>query len=705
MEDKLYELKLRLKEVQGSKSQVHCRVEIGEESELLDAKEELRLEVNNASPEMQLSIMLLVAGRHVGTSKITLKALLGSVPGSAEKWIRLRSEGGDIRIKIGSSIQPIETSNVGFRERKNEEEARCPFLEGEVTSEKPSEEHFKTSSEDGRILINIEGDYPGSVDTTKYNLPPIDEIDFENLSKMTGTQLKKALKDLCTDLKGIINKPEEHQKYKEQINQKVAERLQVQESSEETTLGLKSLWQKEDSQADELLLQRQQLVSEFLSEQNLARELQYQLTELRASIAKASQEKISLGAQELNFESVSKAAETLNQMVKESTSRKEHLEKEVQEAKKSMECSLNKFLEKKEELLSAKVQSDKDLESLKSQKASIDQENQQLKEKLNQLKAKLKQENLFQLAQNSKSAFEDQEAKRQETQSKLEELETLVETQNSEFKAKTKELLSEKKKASETIGPLEKSIEAKEQEILELRKDIYENSNKQITLEQSCCIKADLAQLIDDLGKLHRLHSTGRDLIMQSLNNGTDYVMNESQVVLDESTKLNLMINSINEKDFEVENLKQIMSEIKQRVAPYYPVQDDPIDVALSEYLNTREEPIHVGFKRTQEGEYYFGTKRVFIGLENGSIKVRVGGGYTGIEEFIEVYTPLELERQEVAVGESNPMSMRTLSRFIGSPSPSMTPVRASRIIHSTVESISQGSPPRPVNGSPKKLK
>ena len=39
-----------------------------------------------------------------------------------------------------------------------------------------------------------------------------------------------------------------------------------------------------------------------------------------------------------------------------------------------------------------------------------------------------------------------------------------------------------------------------------------------------------------------------------------------------------------------------------------------------------------------------FGTKRVFIGLENGVVRIRIGGGYSSIEEFIEIYTPLELE-------------------------------------------------------------
>ena len=86
------------------------------------------------------------------------------------------------------------------------------------------------------------------------------------------------------------------------------------------------------------------------------------------------------------------------------------------------------------------------------------------------------------------------------------------------------------------------------------------------------------------------------------------------------------------------------MGEVKRRTPPYIPVKDDPVDVALSEYLNTREDPILVPFTREEEGVYLFGTKRIFIGLENGNMRVRVGGGFNSIDEFVEVYAPLELE-------------------------------------------------------------
>ena len=50
-------------------------------------------------------------------------------------------------------------------------------------------------------------------------------------------------------------------------------------------------------------------------------------------------------------------------------------------------------------------------------------------------------------------------------------------------------------------------------------------------------------------------------------------------------------------------------------------------------------------FLRESDGVYRFGTKRVAIKCENNNIKIRVGGGYLSIEEFIDQYTPIEIEK------------------------------------------------------------
>jgi hypothetical protein len=50
-------------------------------------------------------------------------------------------------------------------------------------------------------------------------------------------------------------------------------------------------------------------------------------------------------------------------------------------------------------------------------------------------------------------------------------------------------------------------------------------------------------------------------------------------------------------------------------------------------------------FMRESEGVYEFGSKRVMVKVEKDKIRVRVGGGFLSIDEFLDQYTTLELEK------------------------------------------------------------
>jgi len=81
----------------------------------------------------------------------------------------------------------------------------------------------------------------------------------------------------------------------------------------------------------------------------------------------------------------------------------------------------------------------------------------------------------------------------------------------------------------------------------------------------------------------------------------------------------------------------------------YYPVKSDEIDCQLADYLNNYPDrsKLLVMFVRESPGVYLFGTKKVFVKVYNNRIMVRVGGGYLSIDEFLEQYTVLELEKME----------------------------------------------------------
>jgi len=86
----------------------------------------------------------------------------------------------------------------------------------------------------------------------------------------------------------------------------------------------------------------------------------------------------------------------------------------------------------------------------------------------------------------------------------------------------------------------------------------------------------------------------------------------------------------------------------KLRYSVYIPKKDDTVDRMLGGYINGRPEddPLKIMFLRESEGVYRFGSKRVYIKTEKGGkIVVRVGGGFMGIEEFIDQYSFQEEDR------------------------------------------------------------
>ena len=96
----------------------------------------------------------------------------------------------------------------------------------------------------------------------------------------------------------------------------------------------------------------------------------------------------------------------------------------------------------------------------------------------------------------------------------------------------------------------------------------------------------------------------------------------------------------------EIDTLKQYIVDLKSRIAVYIPVKNDPIDKKLAEYINNYpdRQKLKIMFMRESEGVYQFGTKRVMIKCVKDKIEIRVGGGFLSLDEFLDQYTPTELQ-------------------------------------------------------------
>jgi hypothetical protein len=72
----------------------------------------------------------------------------------------------------------------------------------------------------------------------------------------------------------------------------------------------------------------------------------------------------------------------------------------------------------------------------------------------------------------------------------------------------------------------------------------------------------------------------------------------------------------------EIETLKQYVMELKQRIAVYIPVKDDPVDKRLAEYINNYPDrsKLKIMFMRESEGIYSFGSKKIYVRVEKDKI-------------------------------------------------------------------------------------
>ena len=151
---------------------------------------------------------------------------------------------------------------------------------------------------------------------------------------------------------------------------------------------------------------------------------------------------------------------------------------------------------------------------------------------------------------------------------------------------------------------------------------------------------------------------------------------------------------------------------MKSRIAVYIPVKNDSVDKRLAEYINNYPDrnKLKIMFMRETEGVYQFGTKRVHVRVDKDRINIRVGGGFLSIDEFLDQYTPTELEKLErkdplkrfsekvaiqktlqgTAVRESSPVARKSTATN----SPAKSPSKASNYANATNNStIRYGSP------------
>ena len=169
------------------------------------------------------------------------------------------------------------------------------------------------------------------------------------------------------------------------------------------------------------------------------------------------------------------------------------------------------------------------------------------------------------------------------------------------------------------------------------------------TLEDKIEVFKDVKAQLDTATKQVEEMTESKNKLRQELETAGDYMVDQEDKLNHAKQQSLELLRQLKDTEAEVDLLKQYIIELKSKMAVYIPAKDDVVDKRLAEFINNYPErkDLKIMFIRESEGIYSFGTKRIYVRVEKDKIIIRVGGGYLTIEEFLDIYTPIELEKLE----------------------------------------------------------
>lgn len=202
-------------------------------------------------------------------------------------------------------------------------------------------------------------------------------------------------------------------------------------------------------------------------------------------------------------------------------------------------------------------------------------------------------------------------------------------------------------KAHQRIRALENDLTTFKNDCHGLKKENIELRNHIITLEQLLCVKEDVYSQLKDSNERLAARTNDCDSLRSQLKGSSKAIEFNSDKIYELEKCLIYLKNVVGEKEDYIINLKKLILELKGRSQQYVPISEDQIDVYLGEYINASTNPnkLTTLFIRERQGVYQFGTKRIFVKMEQGKIFIRVGGGFLSLEEFLQKHIPVELEK------------------------------------------------------------
>ena len=178
--------------------------------------------------------------------------------------------------------------------------------------------------------------------------------------------------------------------------------------------------------------------------------------------------------------------------------------------------------------------------------------------------------------------------------------------------------------------------------------DVKENELEALINKQQVHISA-LADENTSLKQQNAKALSDKENLQKEVMTSSDYIIAVQEKCFQSNQQSLELLENLKDAEDEIEVLKSYIIDLKARIAVYIPQKGDMIDKKLAEYINNYpdRQKLKIMFLRESEGVYEFGSRRVMVKVERDKIQIKVGGGYLSIDEFLDQYTPAELEKLE----------------------------------------------------------
>ena len=565
--------------------------------------------------------------------------------GDFDMWFKVNCQGSpskqSSRLRLAVSVREVAARRQRSSPHKQVELPaglpacpRCEFLERLTASQ---QNELQTLAESAAVYKQVaaalekneQSDLPAvEIEALALELPRIFRSQTGGLATPEADHVRMVVLGLNEKLKAFQVLQREVQSLRAQLEASQEQRLTLEKSVRETTAQLEAQSSKQSQELAKLAAERQSAVEalrkqllQFRDKCSSEEHLQAQLLQTQGQLAKVQ-------AEQGNYIQMKAHLEALKAELKEAEQQRQTLRQHLTRITQDFDQRAREAQAAHSRLLSEKLALQTELDNVQTallaQRADTDRVTQEallLKGRLTQVEAQLATfSNQTRTVTEMRGLTERLQVSVQGLEAKLQDSATAFQRQLDDIAGLNAKVRTSETRTQNEANQQAAELQARTTEVQQLTREKLELTSNIATLEQMLCVQEDLSQMHETVTTQNDMNVAMKDQLLRELGAMAQSLLQQSERGLAANSLVTKLRELTEDKEFEIDILRRMVTELQRQRPTYIPVKDDPVDLAISEYCNARSKPLDVPFLREDQGIYIFGSKRVFIKMENGKI-------------------------------------------------------------------------------------